>query len=204
VRNQGEGSLAAGFANLAQHIGIVRGFALPVVVAINRFPGDSEEELAALKDFCEGKGASFALSEAFAKGGEGAAELARKVVEVIAANPEVAPTTTYAAEDSAEEKVLKVARRIYGAKENLARFARWGFSKLPVCIAKTQYSLSDNPKLMGAPSGWTLHVTDVALSAGAGFLVVISGAMMLMPGLPKSSRALGIDVDANGEIVGMS
>ncbi len=213
VRNQGEGSLEAGFANLAKHIGIVRGFALPVVVAINRFPKDTDEELATVRQFCEEKGASFALSEAFAKGGEGAAELARKVVEVIEAHPEVQPTTTYAPSDSAEEKVLKVARQIYGAdavefsdraKKSLAWFARWGFGTLPVCIAKTQYSLSDNPKLMGAPAGWTLHVTDVALSAGAGFLVVISGAMMLMPGLPKTSRALGIDTDERGRIVGMS
>jgi len=213
VRNQGEGSLDSGFANLAKHIGIVRGFALPVVVAINRFPQDTDEDLAIVKQFCEEKGASFALSEAFAKGGNGAADLARKVAEVIEANPKVAPTTTYDAKDSPEEKVLKVAREIYGAdavefsevaKDSLARFVRWGFGELPVCIAKTQYSLSDNPKLMGAPTGWTLHVTDVALSAGAGFLVVISGAMMLMPGLPKTSRALGIDVDARGEILGMS
>jgi formate--tetrahydrofolate ligase len=212
VRNQGEGSLEAGFANLAKHIGIVRGFALPVVVAINRFPRDTDEDLAALKGFCEEKGASFALSEAFAKGGEGATDLARTVVEALEANPEVAPTVTYAAADSAEEKIFKVAHAIYGAdavefsdaaKENLARFARWGFGNLPVCVAKTQYSLSDNPKLMGAPTGWTLHVTEVALSAGAGFLVAISGAMMLMPGLPKTSRALNIDVDADGEIVGM-
>jgi formate--tetrahydrofolate ligase len=89
------------------------------------------------------------------------------------------------------------------ARENLARFTRWGYGELPICIAKTQYSLSDNPKLLGAPRGWKLHVTDIALSAGAGFLVVISGAMMLMPGLPKASRALRIDVDENGEITGM-
>jgi formate--tetrahydrofolate ligase len=213
VRNQGEGSLVAGFANLAKHIAIVRGFRLPVVVAINRFPQDTEEDLAALKEFCEANGASFALSEAFAKGGEGAADLARKVVEVLEANPHVEPSTTYQSSDSARKKIASVARNIYGAdaveftpqaEENLARFARWGFGELPVCIAKTQYSLSDNPKLMGAPTGWTLHITDVALSAGAGFLVVISGAMMLMPGLPKTSRALAIDVDSNGEITGMS
>jgi formate--tetrahydrofolate ligase len=106
-----------------------------------------------------------------------------------------------------------VARVVYGAdgislsekaKASLERFERWGFGRLPVCIAKTQYSLSDDPKKMGAPTGWTLQVTDIGLSAGAGFLVVISGAMMLMPGLPKTSRAMGIDVDAAGEIVGMS
>jgi formate--tetrahydrofolate ligase len=90
------------------------------------------------------------------------------------------------------------------AQQNLARFERWGFGNLPVCIAKTQYSLSDDPKLMGAPTGWTLHITDLALSAGAGFLVAIAGSMMLMPGLPKVSRALDIDVDQDGEIIGMS
>jgi formate--tetrahydrofolate ligase len=213
VRNQGEGDLERGFANLEKHIAIVRGFHLPVIVAINQFPNDSDAELGELKQFCEAHGASFALSEAFAKGGEGAIALARKVVEAIDANPDVEPSTTYAPNDSAVEKITKVARSIYGAdgielsdlaRQNLARFERWGFGQLPVCIAKTQYSLSDDPKRMGAPTGWTLHVTDVALSAGAGFLVVISGAMMLMPGLPKASRALDIDVDENGEIVGMS
>ena len=213
VRSQGEGDLERGFANLEKHIGIVRGFNLPVVVAINRFPKDTEPELNQLKEFCEARGASFALSEAFAKGGEGAAALAHKVVEAIDANPDPALTTTYTAADSVVEKIAKVAQKIYGAADielsdqarvNLARFERWGFGHLPVCIAKTQYSLTDDPKQMGAPIGWTLHVTDVALSAGAGFLVVISGSMMLMPGLPKASRALDIDVDENGEIIGMS
>ncbi len=213
VRNQGEGDLARGFANLERHIGIVRGFGLPVVVAINRFPNDTDEALGVLKEFCEGRGASFALSEAFAKGGEGAAALARKVVDVIAANPAPELRTTYEAADSAVEKIEKVAREIYGAEgvelsqraaERLAQFEGWGFGGLPICIAKTQYSLSDDPKKMGAPTGWRLKVTDVSLSAGAGFLVVISGAMMLMPGLPKASRATGIDVDASGEITGMS
>ena len=213
VESQGEGDLERGFANLEKHIGIVKGFGLPVVVAINRFPQDSEEDLQRLREFCVARGAEFALSEAFAKGGEGAMALAETVVRVIEANPEPALVTTYAAGDAAEEKIAKVARKIYGAdgvefsgaaKEKLARFAAWGFGELPVCIAKTQYSLSDDPKKMGAPSGWTLHVNDVQLSAGAGFLVVISGAMMLMPGLPKHSRAMGIDVDEDGNVVGMS
>ena len=213
MRNQGEGELDRGFSNLERHIGIVRGFGLPVVVAINRFPADTDAELDTLRAFCEARGASFALSEAFAKGGEGAAALARKVVEVIEAHPEPRLTTTYAASDSIETKIEKVSRQIYGAagvelsegaRENIARFERWGFGELPVCIAKTQYSLTDDPKRMGAPTGWTLHVTDVSLSAGAGFLVVTSGAMMLMPGLPKTSRAMKIDVDAEGEIIGMS
>jgi formate--tetrahydrofolate ligase len=132
---------------------------------------------------------------------------------VIAANPDLELTTAYEFGDPVIEKITKVAQKVYGAdaielseraRENLDRFTRWGFGELPICIAKTQYSLSDDPKRLGAPAGWTLHVTDIALSAGAGFLVVISGAMMLMPGLPKVSRALGIDVDERGEITGMS
>jgi formate--tetrahydrofolate ligase len=212
MKQQGEGDLQRGLTNLEKHIAIVRGFGLPAVVAINRFPNDTEAELETLRTFCETRGAAFALSEAYARGGEGAVELARKVIEVIEANPDVKLTTTYEFGDSAMAKITKVARKIYGAtsielseraQENLARFTRWGFGELPICIAKTQYSLSDNPKIFGAPTGWTLHVTDIALSAGAGFLVVISGSMMLMPGLPKVSRALGIDVDDQGEIIGM-
>jgi formate--tetrahydrofolate ligase len=213
VRSQGEGDLETGFQNLQKHIAIVRGFNLPAIVAINRFPNDTDEDLSRLEQFCQAQGAAFALSEAFAKGGAGAIALAEKVVSVIAANPEVSPRSTYSREDSPLEKITKVARDVYGAaaveltpqaEEKLARFTAWGYGDLPVCIAKTQYSLTDDPKQMGAPTGWTLHITDVVLSAGAGFLVVISGSMMLMPGLPKSSRALGIDVDAAGDITGMS
>ena len=212
VKQQGEGDLQAGAANLEKHIAIVRSFGLPVVVAINRFPNDTEAELGTLRSFCETRGASFALSEAFAKGGQGAAALAQKVVEVIEANPTPALTTTYAASDSFVEKITKVAQKIYGAASielseraaaSLDRFTRWGYGELPICIAKTQYSLTDDPKRLGAPTGWTLHITDIALSAGAGFLVVISGAMMLMPGLPKVSRALAIDIDDEGNITGM-
>jgi formate--tetrahydrofolate ligase len=212
MKQQGEGDLERGFQNLEKHISIVQGYGMPVVVAINRFPHDTEADLESLHAFCEAHGAAFALSEAFAKGAEGAVDLARKVVEVIDAHPRINLTATYEANDPAVEKITKVAQKIYGAdsivlsdraKENLARFTRWGFGELPICIAKTQYSLSDDPKRPGAPRGWELHVTDIALSAGAGFLVVISGAMVLMPGLPKTSRALDIDVDENGEITGM-
>jgi formate--tetrahydrofolate ligase len=213
LRQQGEGNLERGSTNLEKHIAIVRGFGLPVVVAINRFPQDTLAELDMLHSFCEAHGAEFALSEAYAKGGEGAMALAQKVVEVIEANPNIELTTSYEFGDPVIEKITKVAQKVYGAdsiemseraKENLARFTRWGFGELPICIAKTQYSISDDPKRLGAPTGWTLHITDIALSAGAGFFVVISGAMMLMPGLPKVSRALGIDVDKHGEITGMS
>ena len=212
VRTQGDGDLERGFANLAKHIGIVRGFHLPAVVAINRFPKDTDEELQQIEAFCKAQGAEFALSEAFAKGGEGAAALARKVVEVIEANPDPGIVTTYEASDSVVEKIAKVVKKIYGgegvelsekANESLARIERWGYGHLPVCIAKTQYSLSDDPKRKGAPTDLTLHVSDISLSAGAGFLVVTSGSMVLMPGLPKLSRALDVDVDAEGNITGV-
>jgi formate--tetrahydrofolate ligase len=212
VRNQGNGDLEAGFANLKKHIDIVRGFNLPAIVAINRFPTDTDEELTILERYCEAQGAAFALSEAFSKGGAGAVALAQKVVDVTTAHAAVTPETTYQPNASPLEKITAVAQKVYGAasveltpkaEENLARFTRWGYGELPVCIAKTQYSLTDDPKQMGAPTGWTLHISDVVLSAGAGFLVVISGAMMLMPGLPKASRAMTIDVDASGEIIGM-
>ncbi len=213
VKQQGEGDLQRGFANLEKHISIVRSFGLPLVVAINQFPNDTAAELDTLRTFCHAHGAEFALSQAYAKGAEGAVELAQKVVEVIESNPKPSLTTTYEPTDPVLEKITKVAQKIYGAstvelsdraQESLARFTRWGFGQLPICIAKTQYSLTDDPKRLGAPTGWTLHITDIALSAGAGFLVVISGAMMLMPGLPKLSRALAIDVDEQGEITGMS
>ena len=121
--------------------------------------------------------------------------------------------TAYAAADTAEEKILKVAEKVYGAHavdyseraaKKLAQYSQWGFGSLPICVAKTQYSFSDNPKLSGAPTGWTLHVSDVRLSAGAGFLVVISGNIVLMPGLPKESRALQMDLNPMGVITGVS
>lgn len=213
LRAQGDGDLERGFPNLEKHIAIIRGFGLPIVVAINRFPQDSDTDLERLREFCETRGSSFALSDTFARGVEGATALATKVVEAIEANPEPNLTTTYAPSDSITEKITKVARKIYGAdnieltevaRQNLARFEHWGFGHLPVCIAKTQYSLSDDPKRMGAPTDWTLHVSNISLSAGAGFLVITSGAMMLMPGLPKTSRAMKIDVDTAGEITGLS
>ena len=213
LRNQGEGDLERGLKNLEKHMSDRARISFAGGGRDQPFSERYEAELDVLKQFCEARGAAFALSEAFAKGGEGAAALATKVVEVLDANPDVEPVSTYDEGDSALEKITKVARSVYGAdgivlseraQENLARLERWGFGNFPVCIAKTQYSLSDDPKLSGAPTGWTLRVSDISLSAGAGFLVVTSGAMMLMPGLPKASRALDIDVDASGEIVGMS
>jgi formate--tetrahydrofolate ligase len=212
LRAQGEGSLETGFSNLAHHIQTLRSFGVPVVVAINRFPADTDDELNAIAVECARQGIASAVVEAFTKGGLGAVDLAEKVVAAIDANSSPTIQQAYSLDDPAEEKLRKVAAQVYGAADvalsdqaraSLARYAEWGFDRLPVCIAKTQYSLTDDPKRMGAPRGWTLNVTDVLLSAGAGFLVAVSGNMMLMPGLPKASRALSIDVDDDGNIIGV-
>ena len=212
LRAQGEGSLEAGFANLNHHIRVLRACGVPIVVAINRFPKDTPEELAAIAGECERQDAPCAVVEAFSKGGVGAIELAEKVIDLIEANqaPEIQPH--YSLDATLEEKIAKVATQVYGAEGvtfgdkaivKLAQYADWGFASLPVCVAKTQYSLSDNPKAMGAPQGWKLQVNDVSLSVGAGFVVAIAGNMMLMPGLPSHSRAMDIDVDKDGNIVGV-
>ncbi len=212
LRAQGEGSLTAGFANLSHHVNALRGYGVPIVVAINRFPKDSQAELEAIQEECERQGLPSAGVEAFARGGDGSADLAAKVVETIEANPSPDVRPVYALEDSLEEKMRLVATRVYGAdgvsfsdvaRAKLQQYGDWGFGGLAVCIAKTQYSLSDNPRLMGAPTGWTLKVNDVSLSAGAGFVVAIAGNMMLMPGLPSHPRAFDIDVDLEGQIVGV-
>jgi formate--tetrahydrofolate ligase len=212
LRGQGEGSLEAGMPNLDHHIGTLRRYGVPVVVAINRFPSDTQAELEAIAAECRRLSIPCSFVEAFAKGGLGAVGLAEKVSCIVEENhlPGVQPI--YSLEETAEEKINKIATLVYGAssvelsdlaQEKLALFAEWGFARLPVCIAKTQYSLTDDPHRMGAPTGWTLKVRDVQLSAGAGFLVAVAGNMMLMPGLPKTPRALAIDVDADGNITGV-
>ena len=212
LRAQGEGSLEAGFANLTHHIHVLRNYGVPIVVGINRFPADTPDELEAIAAQCARKGIPSSVVEAFAKGGAGTTDLAQKLVELIQANPCPDVQPIYSLKDPLEEKIRKVATEVYGAaevafsdqaREKLALYAEWGFAGLAVCIAKTQYSLSDNPRLMGAPTGWTLNVRDVSLSAGAGFVVAIAGNMMLMPGLPRTSRALSIDVDEEGNIAGV-
>jgi formate--tetrahydrofolate ligase len=212
LKAQGEGDLEKGFPNLARHIQNLRRFGVPIVAGINRFPKDTDADLQRIIDYCTASGVESSMNEAFSKGGLGATDLAEKVVETIATNSKPAVEPIYPLEDSLEDKISKVAIGIYGAsgvnlsekaRAKLKQFADWGFAKLPVCIAKTQYSLSDNPKLLGAPAGWTLNVTDASLSAGAGFVVVISGNMMLMPGLPKVSRAVEVDVNTAGEITGV-
>jgi formate--tetrahydrofolate ligase len=212
LRAQGNGSLQDGFSNLDHHIRTLKSFGVPVVTAINRFPADSPSELEAVAAACEQHRVPCSLVEAFAKGGLGAVDLAERVVATVESNPSPAIQAAYSPEDSFEEKIAKVATTVYGAngvslndgaRAKLRKYAEWGFAHLPICIAKTQYSLSDDPHLMGAPTGWTLRVTDVSLAPGAGFLVVMAGNMMLMPGLPRVSRAMAIDVGSDGNITGI-
>ena len=220
LRNQGrdeirtgeQGDLERGFPNLARHAQNLQRFGLPAVVAINRFPNDTQQDLDRLRAFCAQLGVSAALTEPFTKGGEGSEELARAVIDLVDRNPHAAAHPIYAISDSYEEKLEKVATNIYGAgavtlsdtaRHKFRQFVDWGYDGLPICVAKTQYSFSDDPKKLGAPNGWTLNINDVALSAGAGFLVPIAGNMMLMPGLPKVSRAEEIDVDEEGQILGV-
>jgi len=212
LKAQGEGDLQAGFKNLAHHIQTLRGFGVPIVVAINRFPADTPAELAEIAAECTRREVGCSFVEAFARGGEGAEDLAEKVVAAIEGDPDPVIHPVYGLEDSFEEKIRKVAEAVYGAdgvilsetaRANFARFTEWGFGRLPVCVAKTQYSLTDNPKVMGAPTGWKLNVTNASLSAGAGFVVAVAGNMMLMPGLPSEPRAMAIDVDEDGKIVGV-
>jgi formate--tetrahydrofolate ligase len=212
MKNMGEGDLQRGLPNLARHLDNLKGFGLPLLVAINRFPSDTGEDLSQLSRFCEARGVKSSLVEAFSKGGAGATDLANKLVALVTGAPVAEISSVYQPDESLEEKVVKVARRIYGAadvhfselaKTRIKSFEGWGFGSLPVCIAKTQYSFTDDPRRLGAPEGWTLEVKDASLSAGAGFVVVVAGNMMLMPGLPKEPRALSVDVDQDGSIVGV-
>jgi formate--tetrahydrofolate ligase len=203
-------ALAAGIPNLEKHIENIKKFGLPVVVAINKFPLDTEAELALVEKKCSELGASFALSEVWEKGGEGGAVLAQKVVEACEKPSEL--KFVYRPEMSPKEKIDAIAREIYGAEgvnytpqaeKDLELIHDMGKDDLLICMAKTQYSLSDDPSRLGRPKGFRITVREVRLSAGAGFLVAVTGAIMTMPGLPKKPAALSIDVDENGKITGL-
>ena len=201
-----------GAANLERHIdNIKNGFGLPVCVAINAFPTDTPEEMAVIEEVCAKAGVKCALSEVFAKGGEGGKALAETVLSIMPEAPQPIQYT-YDLGASLPEKIEAVAKKIYradgvtytpAAKKMLDDLAAMGYGELPVCIAKTQYSFSDNAKLTGAPTGFKMNVREVRLSAGAGFVVVICGSSMTMPGLPKHPAAMDIDVDAEGRITGL-
>ena len=205
-------AVKAGASNLIRHIdNLKNGFGLPVVVAINAFPTDTPEEMAVIEEVCAKAGVKCALSEVFTKGGEGGKALAETVLSIMPEEPQPIQYT-YDLGDSLPEKIEAVAKKIYradgvtytpAAKKMLDDLAAMGYGELPVCIAKTQYSFSDNAKLTGAPTGFKMNVREVRLSAGAGFVVVICGSIMTMPGLPKHPAAMDIDVDAEGRITGL-
>lgn len=210
VGNSNLEALKKGIVNLGVHIDNMRKFGVPVVVAINKFTTDTEEELEFIRQYCGEKGADFATAEMFAKGGEGGRELAQRVVDACEKESNFKPL--YALDLTVKEKVKKIAQEIYRAddvvftpqaEKALAKIVELGGDRLPVCIAKTQYSLSDNPALLGAPAGHTITVRDVKLSNGAGFVVIYTGNIMTMPGLPKVPAAERIDVDENGKISGL-
>ncbi|MBQ8262568.1 MAG: formate--tetrahydrofolate ligase [Lachnospiraceae bacterium] len=204
-------ALKRGAVNLEKHIENIKKFNVPVVVAINAFVSDTEEEIDYIKELCKKNGVDFSLAEVWAKGGEGALDLAEKVTAIADAS-EKKFTPLYADSDSIKEKIETIAKEIYGAKgvvfgngvlTKIKKIEDLGFGAFPVCMAKTQYSLSDDPKLLGRPSDFEINVRDIYVSAGAGFVVALTGDIMTMPGLPASPAAYRIDVDENNKITGL-
>ena len=204
-------ALEKGFGNLEKQIENVQKFGVPVVVAINAFPTDTDKELKFVEERCREMGADAVLSEVWAKGGEGGVALAKRVVEVVeSGSANFKPL--YDLEMPIKQKIETIAKEIYGAdgvdftakaEKEIAKYDSIGLSKLPICMAKTQYSLSDNPKLLGRPSGFRVTVSNVRASAGAGFLVALTGDIMTMPGLPKVPAANKMDILESGEIIGL-
>ena len=215
LRAQGgaaDGPVAAGFPNLDRHLANLKRWGVPAVVALNRFANDSEADLAAVIEHCRAQGVEAALSEGYLKGGDGMVDLADRVVAAASSSDPATVTPIYTPDMPLEAKIEAIATKVYGAagvtfkpgaKNRLQRFAGLGYQRLPVCIAKTQYSFSDDPTRMGAPEGWTLTISDATLSAGAGFVVAIAGSMMLMPGMGKTPQAHKLDVDDHGQVIGM-
>lgn len=204
-------ALSRGIVNLEKHIENIGKYGVPVVVTLNAFDTDTESELDFVRDFCNKKGCDFALSRVWAKGGEGGEELAGAVLNTLA-NKKSDYRPLYDTDLAISEKIETIAREIYGAgsvsysdaaSKKMAELTKQGFGNLPVCMAKTQYSLSDDPALLGRPEGFTLNVRDMYVSAGAGFIVALTGNIMTMPGLPKRPAAYDIDVDENGKITGL-
>ena len=203
-------ALEKGLANLTKHIENVHKFGLPAVVAINAFPTDTKEELDFVEEKCNALGASVALSEVWAKGGEGGVELAEKVLEAM--NQPADFHYMYEVEQSIPEKIEAIAKAIYGAdgvdftapaKKQLAEIEALGLDKMPICMAKTQYSLSDDATKLGRPEGFCITVKELRISAGAGFIVALTGNILTMPGLPKKPAAENMDIDVNGKITGL-
>lgn len=204
-------ALKKGIANLEKHIENVSKFGVPCVVTLNRFVSDTDAELAFVKEFCEERGCDFALSEVWENGGEGGIALAEKVLNTLE-NKESHYAPLYQVEQPIKDKIETIAKEIYGAgsvsyapaaSQAIARLEKLGYGDLPVCMAKNQYSLSDDPKLLGCPKDFPINIREVYVSAGAGFVVAITGTVMTMPGLPKHPAAEGIDVNEDGVITGL-
>ncbi len=204
-------ALKKGIVNLEKHIENLQKYQVPVVVTLNSFVTDTEAEITFVKHFCEERGCDFEISQVWEKGGEGGIALAKKVLQTLE-NKESHFKVLYPDELSIKEKIETVAKEIYGAAgvsyvgnagRQIARLEEFGFGKLPVCMAKTQYSLSDDPALLGKPENFTMTVREAYVSAGAGFIVVLTGTVMTMPGLPKQPMAYQIDVDEEGKITGL-
>ena len=204
-------ALKKGIVNLEKHIENIQKYDVPVIVTLNSFITDTEAENTFIREFCEERGCEFALSEVWEKGGEGGIALAEKVLDTLE-NKESHFHTLYEDELSLKEKIEKIATEIYGAKDvvyepaaskQLAKIEDMGFGNLPICMAKNQYSLSDDAKKLGRPENFDIHIREVYVSAGAGFVVALTGAIMTMPGLPKVPAANGIDVSEDGMIIGL-
>ena len=213
-KNLGEENLEAlkkGIVNLEKHIENIQKYGVPVVVTLNSFLTDTKAETDFVKTFCEERNCRFALSEVWAKGGEGGEALAKEVIETLNTKPSnYAPI--YSDDLSLKEKIETVAKEIYGAdgvtftpaaSKQLAKIEEMGFGKMPVCMAKTQYSLSDDPALLGRPRNYNITVREAYVSAGAGFVVALTGSIVTMPGLPKHPAAYDIDVNEEGKITGL-
>lgn len=204
-------AVSDGFTNLAKQVENMRGFGLPVLVAINKFATDTLAEIDMLLKKCESYGVDVSLNECWEKGGEGGIDMANKLVDLLEHDTSK-PVELYDVNDTIPHKLEAIVTKVYGgdgvdftpnAKKQIKLLEDWGLDKLPICVAKTQYSLSDNPALLGAPKGFRITVQDVRVSNGAGFIVCQTSNIMVMPGLPKKPAALNMDIDASGKISGL-
>lgn len=211
LKNENLHALKKGFVNLEKHVENLKKFGVPVIVAINHFDTDTHEEIEYVKTRCKNMNVEVAFSQVFSKGGEGGIELAEKLVKLINHQPSNFKPI-YRLEASIKEKIETIAKEIYGAKgvvytgsadKSIKKIEELGLDKLAICMAKTQYSLSDNPSLLGRPEGFDITVRDIKISAGAGFIIAITGEIMTMPGLPKVPSSEKIDIDENGIITGL-
>ncbi|MDN4166095.1 formate--tetrahydrofolate ligase [Cytophagales bacterium LB-30] len=213
LKKENVAAMVRGFANLKKHLENIQAFGVPVVVALNKFPTDTEAEIQELEGFVKTSGAyGFAVSDGVADGGKGVAGLARLVDAAATANPNPKPQFMYDLEESIEEKMRKISQKVYGAddivlgtgvKKKIKQLEEDGFGHLPICMAKTHLSLSDDPSKLGAPQGFNITISDIKISAGAGFIYPLVGKMMTMPGLGAIPAAESIDIDADGKVVGL-